>query len=401
MSEIPRFIQIHFLTAYPASLLNRDDAGFAKRMPFGRAVRTRISSQCLKRHWRTFDGPNGLESIRGREAMSVRSRYIFEQIAKTLREEFEQEKVDSMVQEVSKVVLNPGDTGSNPAKAEQTSSGLRTNQLIVLGYPEVEHLTNTVRELLREGASPNLKGIRSDLGKEGVENLRAIGRGAGLDAALFGRMKTSDVLADCEAAVHVAHAFTVHEEHSETDYFTAVDDLSREFAEESGAGAGHVNAAELTSGLYYGYLAVDVPLLISNLEGVKPADWQSADKQLAGEVIERLVHLVATVSPGAKLGATAPYSLADFIAVESGDFQPCTWANAFFEPVQGSNMKEKTVQKLANHVSALDRMYQPQTERRYATLLEGGLHEEQAYRAEGLPQLAEWAKKSLVEGMKR
>ena len=32
-----RFLQIHTLTSYPASLLNRDDAGFAKRMPFGDA----------------------------------------------------------------------------------------------------------------------------------------------------------------------------------------------------------------------------------------------------------------------------------------------------------------------------------------------------------------------------
>ena len=49
---IPRFLQIHSLHSYPAALLNRDDSGLAKRMPFGGAVRTRISSQCLKRHWR-------------------------------------------------------------------------------------------------------------------------------------------------------------------------------------------------------------------------------------------------------------------------------------------------------------------------------------------------------------
>ena len=42
-----RFLQIHFLTSYAATLLNRDDAGFAKRIPFGGVVRTRISSQCL------------------------------------------------------------------------------------------------------------------------------------------------------------------------------------------------------------------------------------------------------------------------------------------------------------------------------------------------------------------
>ena len=37
---IPRFLQIHTLHSYPAALLNRDDSGLAKRMPFGDAVRT-------------------------------------------------------------------------------------------------------------------------------------------------------------------------------------------------------------------------------------------------------------------------------------------------------------------------------------------------------------------------
>ncbi|MDV7391552.1 type I-E CRISPR-associated protein Cas7/Cse4/CasC, partial [Arthrospira platensis SPKY1] len=46
------FLQIHTLTSYHASLLNRDDAGLAKRIPFGDATRLRVSSQCLKRHWR-------------------------------------------------------------------------------------------------------------------------------------------------------------------------------------------------------------------------------------------------------------------------------------------------------------------------------------------------------------
>ena len=49
---IPRFLQVHTLHSYPAALLNRDDSGLAKRMRFGDAVRTRISSQSLKRHWR-------------------------------------------------------------------------------------------------------------------------------------------------------------------------------------------------------------------------------------------------------------------------------------------------------------------------------------------------------------
>src|SRR5262249_27977986 len=51
-NAMSRFVQIHSLTSYPAALLNPDDAGLAKRMPYGGASRIRISSQCLKRHWR-------------------------------------------------------------------------------------------------------------------------------------------------------------------------------------------------------------------------------------------------------------------------------------------------------------------------------------------------------------
>lgn len=397
MSTMPRFLQIHFLTAYPASLLNRDDAGFAKRMPFGGAVRTRISSQCQKRHWRTFDGPNSLAKLRGEEAMSVRSRYIFEQIAKPLRKEHESEAVDKMVQAVADVTLGASDKGN---KAEKDQEGLRTNQLIVLGHPEIEHLKNTVRQLLEAGSKPDPKGIKEVLGKDGHANLQAIGRGAGLDAALFGRMKTSDVLADCDAAVHVAHAFTVHGEHTETDYFTAVDDLARDIDSEVGAGAGHVNAAELTSGLFYGYVAVDVPLLVSNLEGVEPEAWEQADRKLAGEVAERLVHLVGSVSPGAKLGATAPYSLADFAAVEAGDAQPCTWANAFFEPVPDrGSLREQAVNRLDEHLRRLDRMHQPAVQRRYDAMTDAGLSPERAENLEGLPALARWARAAITEGM--
>ena len=59
----PRFIQIHALQHYTGTLLNRDDSGLAKTMPYGGVPRTRISSQCLKRHWRKAEGEYALTSI--------------------------------------------------------------------------------------------------------------------------------------------------------------------------------------------------------------------------------------------------------------------------------------------------------------------------------------------------
>ena len=67
---------------------------------------------------------------------------------------------------------------------------------------------------------------------------------------------------------------------SESDHFTVVDDLTRDAGESGSAGMFDV---ELTSGLYYGYVAVDVPLLISNLGQDNVA--------LAGKVVEHLARL--------------------------------------------------------------------------------------------------------------
>ena len=49
------FLQLHLLTAYGPSNLNRDDTGRPKSVVFGGAPRLRVSSQSLKRAWRTSD----------------------------------------------------------------------------------------------------------------------------------------------------------------------------------------------------------------------------------------------------------------------------------------------------------------------------------------------------------
>jgi hypothetical protein len=53
--NMSRYIQLHILTSYPPSNLNRDDTGRPKTAVVGDSVRLRISSQSLKRAWRTSD----------------------------------------------------------------------------------------------------------------------------------------------------------------------------------------------------------------------------------------------------------------------------------------------------------------------------------------------------------
>ena len=104
---------------------------------------------------------------------------------------------------------------------------------------------------------------------------------------------------------------------------------------------------ELTAGLFYGYVVVDVPGLVSNLEGLRRRSiGRTADKSLAAKVVEHLIHLIATVSPGAKLGSTAPYGRARFMLVEAGSDQPYSLADAFRAPVNPPRMRDRTLKAL-------------------------------------------------------
>lgn len=412
---MPRFLQLHTLTSYPASLLNRDDVGFAKRLPFGDAERVRISSQCLKRHWRRADGEHALRRIQVNGEgvpMAIRSRRIFGRhvFEPLVRDGVPDEVAAAVTEELLKRILpegkakkkrgaptEAGEEGGEEAPAAAVSEAdLRTEQVIVLGEPEVSYLRRLAAEIAagaenasgaRKAAVQRLKG---DLGK----NLQTLARGAGLDAALFGRMTTGDVLARCDAAIHVAHAFTVHSGNFETDYFSAVDDLQGP----AETGSGHINTAELTSGVYYGYVVVDVPLLVSNLEGTPQEEWEKADRALAAEVVRHLVHLIATVTPGAKLGATAPYAHALMVLGESGNAMPRTLANAFLAAVcegQGGDLLRASCEALGGHLAALDQMYGRTTSRRLATIAESDRLAGVSDQRGDLPSLAAWAASEL------
>lgn len=360
MTTLPRFIQIHTLHNYPAALLNRDDAGLAKRLPYGNAIRTRISSQCLKRHWRVADDVFSLSSLG--VPMAIRSRELPRQmrdmmIAQGMNEALAQAAIEGM--------RNAGFL-DKAGKSPQGEEALSTGQAVLLGKAERDYLIgkcvalgqeHTEAKALKEAVAAWLKE------KDEKKNIEAMKLGSGLESALFGRMVTSDVLTSRDAAVYVAHAFTVHEAQVENDYFTVVDDLLSE-------GSAGIFDTELASGLYYGYVVVDVPQLVANLEGVGIKECFEVGpekRELAAQVVHHLLHLIATVSPGAKRGSTAPFEWAKFMLVEAGDWQPRSLAGAFQNALdtKGEKIRERAVGQLANELQRLDAAYGAPSERRF------------------------------------
>jgi CRISPR system Cascade subunit CasC len=336
------FLQVHTLTAFAASLLNRDDAGLAKRIPFGSATRLRVSSQCLKRHWREALAPQLPDLPDGQRTRSFFTRTV---LPKTIQAGVNEHIAQAMIEPLAKAVVDGG-----------VKEGGDLSQPVLFGVREADYLVQLLVSASKE--KDPTKALEERLkSKEEKANLKAMSKSAaGLTAALFGRMVTSDVLARVDAPVHVAHAFTVHAANTEMDYFTVVDDLNRD----DETGAAHANQTELGAGVFYGYVVIDVPLLVSNLTGCEPSDWSTQDAATTRRVMATLVDSILRQSPGAKLGSTAPHAWADFAYFETGRSQPRSLANAFLEavPVQG-DVRHTAVQRLARYVAKLDQMYGP------------------------------------------
>jgi CRISPR system Cascade subunit CasC len=396
--SLPRFIQIHTLHTYPAALLNRDDAGLAKRLPLGNAVRTRISSQCLKRHWRVTDDQFALSKLD--VPMAIRSRGTLELISQRIQKN----GITAALAQAAAEALRDAGLLDKGGKDKKGDDALKTGQAVLMGLPEIDYLVRRCTELAQ--SSPDELTLKTNIIaalKEEKKNIEAIRHGSGLESALFGRMVTSDILASREASVSVAHAFTVHQAQVENDYFTVVDDLMQEAGELGSAG---IFDTELASGLYYGYVVVDVPQLVENLEAIAAkdcfADSTPADRrELAGRVVEHLLHLIATVSPGAKRGSTAPFDWAKFMLVEAGDWQPRSLAGAFHDAlpleVKGNTdtIRQRAVTRITQEISAMDEAYGAPLARRFLAL---DTVEIAGAKRINLTELGKWAKEIVQQG---
>lgn len=372
-----RFLQIHTLHSYPGVLLNRDDTGQAKRLPYGGVLRTRISSQCLKWHWRYPDGSPVAEiKTPAREVHALQNLVDFvdskRSRALVKREVIGPLRGGAYADDILDVIENGFD------HVVYGESSDRVHQTLLFGQPELDWLKKEAESIAKQTRDAEIakKRVKSWAAKY-TKNIEALRTSktlpGGLIAALFGRMVTSDPKANIEAPIHVAHSFTVHAAETEDDLFIAADDLARD----QSAGADHLGSTELTSGIFYGYVVVDMPGLIANCRN---------DRTLASEVVNNFLYLIAEVSPGAKLGSTAPYSRSALMLVESGDRQPRSLAAAFRKSVEPDI--ERAFSALKEHLRALDRIYETGEQRRHLSFSPSTLPHS---RRVSMKNLAAWA----------
>ncbi|EOW6742378.1 type I-E CRISPR-associated protein Cas7/Cse4/CasC [Cronobacter dublinensis] len=321
------FIQLHLLTAYPAANLNRDDTGAPKTVTIGGASRLRISSQSLKRAWRT--------SALFEEALSG---HIGTRTARIGREAAE------IMLEGGVSQANAIDWGKTIANCfGKAKTGKAKNDLINTETEQLAHVSPAEREAVQALARTLATENRAPL----PEELSFLRKDAmAVDIALFGRMLASTPEHNIEAACQVAHAFGVSEPLLEDDFFTAVDDLRQASAEE--AGAGHIGELGFGSALFYTYLCIDRDRLLENLNG---------DEQLLAKTLRALGECTLKISPTGKQNSFASRAYASWALAEKSTEQPRSLAAAFWEPVTGTDQLEEAVRRITTLRDNMNNVY--------------------------------------------
>jgi CRISPR system Cascade subunit CasC len=317
-----RFLQLHLLTFFPPANLNRDDTGRPKTAVVGGALRLRLSSQALKRAWRTSQVFS--EALAGH--IGERTQRLGEVVLEHLR--------GKGMAEAKAVEVARGIAGIfGKIKDVKDAHPTRIEQLAFIAPEERQAALDLAdRAFAGEKIDPKDTGLlrRSD---------------TAADIALFGRMLAADPDYNREAAAQVAHAITTHRVTVEDDYYTAVDDLKRPSED---AGAGFLGEAAFGSGVFYLYLCVDLALLEKNLGG---------DMALAAIAVGALVEAAATVAPRGKQNSYAAFGRAGFVLAEKGDQQPRSLAGAFARPVIGDDVMAESVKALCKFRSDLAAAY--------------------------------------------
>jgi CRISPR system Cascade subunit CasC len=370
------FVQIHMLQSAPPGNLNRDDSGQPKKCLFGGVTRARISSQCLKRRMRWSEQFKEGFGDRLATRTTLLPRMVVDAlqpgdgipeddhgaIMAALAAKFRKE---SRGQESEAAEEEPVQSGTPETAAPADGVG-KTPQLVFFPPPFAREIAKLLGELKKNepDAYAWLLGTKKRPSQAEKKTLaakvddfcgraRKASESLTVDIALFGRMTTSNLVADVEAACQVAHAIGTHETMIESDYFTAMDD------EGMGPGAGFIGSGDtetfFNASVYYKYVNVDIDALQEHLPSLKPDE--------AANVAGVLISAAALANPTGKQNAFASYGAHELILVEVSEAKrPLSYANAFLQPVEGGtgrNFMTESAGALRDYVDSVAAAFAP------------------------------------------
>lgn len=323
-------IEIHAIQNHSPANLNRDDLGAPKTCYFGGVLRSRLSSQCLKRSIRLSDE---FKQLLG----GTRTRRLAQLIAGNGADSF---KKAMQVLEICGIA--PKGKKKKQSEADDALGEDKSAGLVYVSKEAVDKMS----KLLETSKSDN------DLAKEFAKIIAE--HTIAPDMALCGRMlepkksEGNDVWkgldTNIEAALQVAHAISTHVARPEVDYYVAADDIPGE-----DAGAGYVAEAMFASACFYKYFSIHWETLVRNLKN---------NVELAAHTIGAFMRGAALVNPTGKQNSFAAHNPPDGMLVEIRN-APLSYANAFARPVDlgARDIISQSIAQLGQYVHDLDTGY--------------------------------------------
>ncbi|MEU6404051.1 type I-E CRISPR-associated protein Cas7/Cse4/CasC [Streptomyces sp. NPDC046985] len=346
-------VDIHILQNVPPSNMNRDDTGTPKSAYYGGERRARVSSQAWKRATR-----KQFEQLLPPEELGVRTKRVVEALAERITER-DATVADNAVKLAEEALsVATGSTLEVPkrkAKDDDGNGGVlpESKYLMFLSRRQLDALAAIA---VSESAGGDPAILKAELkNKEKKARARAaIDTRHSVDIALFGRMVADAADLNVEAAAQVAHALSVHRSEVESDYYTAVDDLSGD----SESGAGMIGTVDFNSATLYRYAAVDVDELHRNLGvGLDPKQPPSTP---AAKALTAFLEAFITSLPSGKINTFAHHTLPAVVVVKLRDRWPLSFVGAFETPVPKSasgGFLRGSCDQLAEHITEMERAY--------------------------------------------
>jgi len=332
-------IQIHMIQNHSPANLNRDDLSAPKTCYFGGVLRSRISSQCLKRSIRLSDY---FQKLLG----GIRTRRLARLIAGDNDNLF-----PKAMRALEFCGIAPKEKKQKKSAQDTLTDDDKSAGLVFVSREAVGKMA----ELL--GSSKSERELAKEFAKIIAQHTSTP------DMALCGRMlepKKSEgddvwkgLNTTVEAALQVAHAISTHEARPEVDYYVAADDIPGE-----DAGAGYVDEAMFASACFYKYFSIHWETLVENLKG-----FGENHKELAAHTVGAFLRGAALANPTGKQNSFAAHNPPDGILVEIRK-EPISYANAFARPVsQGErDIISQSIAQLGHYIHDLETGYgQPES----------------------------------------
>lgn len=338
MSKEKLFLDIHVIQTLPPSNINRDDTGSPKTAVYGGVRRARVSSQAWKKAMRDYfkdKADNGY--------LGVRSKRIVEYVAKKILEIDETLSFEEAEKKSLEAFTSAGFTITEENKLP-TLFFLGDRQAGDFARAALDNIKDalTLRKIIKNNVSIDIalfgrmiadKDLNRVISKENEKSKKIIDNGEN---------EVSRISLNEDASSQIAHAISTHGVQTEFDYFTALDDLSKD----AKPGAAMIDTIEYNSSTLYRYGNVALHEFYHQMK---------ENKEETKKAIILFVEAFLKSLPSGKINSFANQTIPSSVVVSLRKDRPVSLVSAFETPIKTKLSQEGYVNE---SIEAMFKEYQ-------------------------------------------